>query len=200
MSRLTRIKLHSKHGYAITFLLALGLIGNAAYMQAKAYLAQLLINQSWQEAMIKGEKVRPWPWSDTWPVSRIVMPQHDVDLVVLAGDDGRTLAFGPGARLSGALPGERGLSLISAHRDTYFQFLEKINIGERFTLQTATGEWLSYRVKAIEILDQPLLRTSSIPGSESQIVFVTCYPFHALTAGGPQRFVVYAEREIGKII
>jgi len=183
-------------GYMMIFGFSLILIGNSIYMQAKAYLAQTLINQSWQEAMAAGDQIRPWPWSDTWPVSRIIMPQHQVDLIVLAGDDGRTLAFGPGARLSGPMPGEPGLSMISAHRDTYFQFLEQVNIGERFALQTAAGKMLRYRVSAIQIVESPRLELP-VAHEESQIVLVTCYPFHALTSGGPQRYIVYAVRDDG---
>jgi len=164
-------------------------------MQAKAWLAQVLIAQSWQEAMAKGEHVRPWPWSDTWPVSRLIMPQYQVDLVVLAGDDGRTLAFGPGARLSTAMPGEVGVSMISAHRDTYFQFLEKVKVGDSFTIQTQRGKLIDYHIKATEIIDQPIL-APPIDTDSSQIVFVTCYPFHALTSGGRQRFIVYAEQAV----
>ena len=192
-----RIKLIHVYGAILT--LAIALIANACYMQSKAWLAQVLINQSWQESMAKGERIRPWPWSDTWPVSRLIMPQHQVDLILLAGDDGRTLAFGPGVRLSAALPGQAGVSMISAHRDTYFEFLENVKIGESFTIQNTQGKYLRYRITATEIIDQPVLHTP-LSTKTPQIVFVTCYPFHALTSGGPQRYIVYAELEKSTLI
>jgi len=177
----------------LILVLAISLIGHSSYMQAKAWLAQRLINASWQQAMTSGEYVKPWPWADTWPVSRIIMPQHDVDLVILAGDDGRTLAFGPGARLSAPMPGEKGLSMISAHRDSYFEFLEKVTVGEYFTIQNASGDMLRYRISSLQIVSQPLLAQANEIGNESRIVLVTCYPFHALNPGGPQRYLVFAE-------
>jgi len=163
-------------------------------MQAKAWLAQQLISQSWQQAMNSGETVKPWPWADTWPVSRIIMPKYHVDLIVLAGDDGRTLAFGPGARLGAALPGENGLSMISAHRDSYFEFLEQVKVGDRFTIQNARGDMLHYRVRLLQIVNQPRLALPKITQG-SRIVLVTCYPFHALNPGGPKRYLVFAELE-----
>jgi len=188
-----RINLNSRHAYALGFVIALGLMANAAYLQAKAWLAQGLIMHSWQQALETGADVRPWPWADTWPVSRILMPQHKIDLIVLAGDDGRTLAFGPGARLSVPLPGENGVSMISAHRDTYFEFLERVRVGEQFIIQNRHGDLLHYRIRDLRVIDQPRMIMPST-SAKSAVIFITCYPFHALVAGGPQRFVVVAEQ------
>lgn len=186
----------TRYVYLALLFLALALLGNATYMTGKAWLAQRLINHSWQQAMQSGETVRPWPWADTWPVSRLLMPQHDVDLIVLAGDDGRALAFAPGARLSMAMPGETGTSIISAHRDTHFAFLQQVKVGERFLIQDQQGKWWQYRITRTEILPQPQLQ---LPADESsQLLMVTCYPFDVVTPGGPQRFVVYAEKLPGE--
>ena len=52
------------------------------------------------------------------------------DLIVLAGGSGRTLAFGPGHLSASAMPGQVGNMIIAGHRDTHFQFLQKVEVGE----------------------------------------------------------------------
>ena len=81
---------------AAGLLLAFGLwhLGQAGYIAAKAELAQYLMQRSWQQTLAGARAVKPWPWADTWPVARLTAA--DVDLFVLAGADGRALAFGPG--------------------------------------------------------------------------------------------------------
>ena len=62
-------------------------LGQAAYIAAKAELAQVLIGKAWQRTLAGEQAVKPWPWADTWPVARLIMAERDVDLFVLAGAD-----------------------------------------------------------------------------------------------------------------
>ena len=65
-------------------------------MPIKAQLSQLLIRHAWHESTYSGEYVKPWSWADTYPVMRLQAPSQEEDLIVLAGDTGNVLAFGPG--------------------------------------------------------------------------------------------------------
>ncbi len=84
-------------GFALA-LAAIGLwqLGSGAWLQGKAWLAQLLIARAWAEAGDAGAAPPPWPWADTRPVARLLVPELGIDQIVLAGASGRTLAFGPG--------------------------------------------------------------------------------------------------------
>ena len=104
----------------------MGQMTRAAYIHSKASLAQVLIRRAWAKASKKGDLPKPWPWADTAPVARLISRTHDVDLVVLAGSSGRTLAFGPGHITGTALPGSHGNSAIGGHRDTHFHFLRDV--------------------------------------------------------------------------
>ena len=111
--------------WVVAALLCLGFwqFGQGAYIPAKAWLAQELMQRAWDRASAGEERVAPWPWADTWPVARLTAEARGVDLIVLAGGSGRTLAFGPGHLSASAMPGDIGNAVIGGHRDTHFQFL-----------------------------------------------------------------------------
>ena len=102
-------------------------LGQGAYIPAKAWLALELMQRAWVRAGNGESRATPWPWADTWPVARLTARSGAVDLIVLAGDSGRTLAFGPGHVSASAMPGDVGNAVIGGHRDTHFQFLQHDN-------------------------------------------------------------------------
>ena len=106
---------------------------------------------------------------------------------------GRSLAFGPGHITGTALPGERGNSVISAHRDTHFTFLRDVRYGDELSIENARGEVRRYRVTGIAITDKSNLAVLRGTGA-ARLTLVTCYPFNAISAVGPLRYVVTAER------
>jgi sortase A len=176
----------------IFFLAGLGLIGNAAYIHAKALLAGYLLRTAWTETVEQGGRRKPWPWADTWPVAKLSVPEHAIDLVVLEGDTGNVLAFGPGHMALSSLPGQPGNSIISGHRDTSFKFLEKVERGDIIELQTLKGDTVKYRVSGIYITDEAVL-DMNIESDTPLLTLVTCYPFDAVNPGGSQRYLVFAE-------
>ena len=175
---------------------ALWQFGQAGYIHAKAWLAQHLIAQAWAQTRAGGAPARPWPWADTWPVARLSAPAQGVEVYVLAGADGATLAFGPGHLYGTAQPGEPGNSVLGAHRDTHFAFLQWLEDGSELELETAHGEVLRYFVTHREVLDHRDTRPLAQPDSGRQLTLVTCWPFDALRAGGPLRYVVTAQARI----
>lgn len=161
-------------------------------MYAKARLAQLLLQRAWTRSLAGEVMPKPWPWADTWPVARLQMPRLSVDLIVLAGAYGRTLAFGPGHVGSSALPGQDGTMMLVGHRDTHFQFLNEVQPGDQLDLTGTDGTTRHYRVTAQRVMDS---RRDSIVTSDErdELILITCFPFDAITAGGPLRYVVRAE-------
>ncbi len=177
----------------ILFLVGLSLTGKATYIHAKAGLAKYLLRSSWQETMEKGDAVKPWAWADTWPVARMIVPEHEIDLVVLEGDSGNVLAFGPGHMTLSSLPGQPGNSIISGHRDTSFRFLERLRVGDRITVQTREGSMVPFKVVSTQIIDEAVLDLNVEEEDVPLLTLVTCYPFDAVVPGGPQRYLVFAE-------
>lgn len=174
---------------AIAALMALAFIASAdaAYMLVKARLAQLLIEHSWNTT-----GSQPWPWADTKPVARLVIPDIELDSYVLNGATGAALAFGPGMVSGSATPGESGVTMIAAHRDTHFETLGEISPGALVHLQNTDKRWHQYQVTDIRIADSRIEHIEPLVG-DSKMILVTCYPFGALIPGGPLRYVVEAE-------
>jgi sortase A len=178
---------------ALLFLLAsVWQVGGGLYIHAKAILAQILVRSAWERTLAGERRAKAWPWADTWPVARLSIPEQDVDLFVLAGANGRTIAFGPGYVFGTALPGDEGNSVIGGHRDTHLRFLRDTKIGTELRVQRPDGAWRRYRVEAAAVLDQQDLWITRQDGP-TRLTLVTCYPFDALRPGGPLRYVVFAE-------
>jgi sortase A len=177
----------------IVALLAIGAwqAGKGVWIHAKARVAQILISSAWQRTVTGQGPVHPWPWADTWPVAKLSFPRLGVERYVLAGSDGSSLAFGPGHATGTARPGERGNSVIAGHRDTHFDFLRHVRVGDELIVERPDGVEARYRVGTAEILDRRDVWVMDQAGP-SRLTLVTCYPFDALRPGGPQRYVLLA--------
>ena len=180
---------------AVACLLCLGFwqLGQGAYIPAKAWLAQELMVRAWTRSLEDGDRQVPWPWADTWPVARLSALSGDVNLIVLAGGSGRTLAFGPGHLSASSLPGDRGNSVIAGHRDTHFAFLRDIEMGDSLLIERIGGRRHLYKVIGIDVVDSR--RGSLVLDTDDSILsLVTCYPFESAQPGGPLRYVVTARK------
>lgn len=187
MSRRTRGLVPALLAMAVS----LPLVVHALWIPAKAELAQLLLQDAWARAQHGISAPRPWPWADTWPVARLLSEQHDVDLFVLAGAQGSSLAFGPGHVDGTALPGSAGNAAVGGHRDTSFAFLERVQLGDVLEIETRAGERVRYAVVETAIVDERDARAlQDEPGRA--LTLITCWPFHALHPGGSDRYVVRA--------
>jgi sortase A len=184
--------------WPFAFALALAAIGlwqvaSASWIHAKAAVAQTLIAHSWALAREGGLSRRPWPSADTRPIARLTVPSRHIDLYVLEGASGRSLAFGPGHVSGTAKPGSWGNTVIVAHRDTHFSFLRDLTLGEEIVVESAPAAIARYRVSEVTIVDKGETRMLD-PADTAQLTLITCYPFDAVPPGTTQRYVVIAER------
>lgn len=181
-----------------TYLLVIGMwqLGEGSWIYAKAGLAQHLLQRAWSRTLAGETGVKPWPWADTWPVARLIVPSQNIDQIVLEGAYGRTLAFGPGHVESAQPIGSSGTIILTGHRDTHFRFLQRLERNDVIELEAPTGIRRRYRVKETRIADS---RSASIgiEQDQPQLVLVTCYPFDSPMPGTVWRYVVITEGEPG---
>ncbi len=186
----------------ILFSTSLWQLATAGWIQGKAVIAQQLLNHSWEKTINDANKdsnpaiYKPWPWADTWPVAKLIVPQHHIEQIILAGDSGSSLAFGPGYSLASTTPNTSGLTMISAHRDTHFKFLKDLKMNDTIYLQTA-DRTIPYQVYDFQIVDSKTFKLQP-DRNEQTLVMVTCYPFDSLTTGGSLRYLVYAATPMTK--
>lgn len=181
-----------KYALRILLVAALYFLASGFYIPAKAKLAQLLLDNAWQATLATKQLTKPWPWADTFPVARLRAPGHGIDQIVLQGDQGNSLAFGPGLHPASDIGKASGMLVISAHRDTHFNFLQYIKPGEILMLQTRDGAMTYYRVEDIQIVTtrDTLIQT---PDNNKWLTLVTCYPFNTIRSDPSLRYVVMAE-------
>jgi sortase A len=187
--------------------IALLCLTEAIWIEAKAYVALALIELAWERNEHNGAPAKPWPWADTTPIARLTVLERDPrsvtmpakyvaprgqSLVVLEGASGRNLAFGPAHEAASVLPGDRGNSVIAAHRDTHFRILESLERGDRLRIERLDGRVVFFSVTDVTIVDSRHTRIALSAGTP-RLTLVTCYPFDAIRPGGPLRFVVTAD-------
>jgi len=129
-------------------------------------------------------------------LARLRVPRLEEEVFVLAGSQGRTLAFGPGHVAGSAEPGAFGNAVVGGHRDTHFAFLRDLRIGDDIDIETGafeTGERKTVRYRVADLLVVDERETSLLEDfSDRRLTLVTCYPFEAVIPGGPLRYVVIA--------
>ncbi len=179
----------------ILLALAIYFLGSALYIPVKAMWAQNLLETAWQRTLANKQANKPWPWADTYPVARLRVAGHAIDQIVLQGDQGNSLAFGPGLHPASEVAidsGASGMVVISAHRDMHFNFLKDIRLGEIIELQTIDSGTTRYRVEDIQIVNIRYVQIQS-PDDSKWLTLVTCYPFNAIRSDPSLRYVVMAE-------
>ncbi|CAO4168297.1 class GN sortase [Methylorubrum aminovorans] len=169
------------------------LLAQAAWIPAKAALAQELLERAFARSLAEGTGQRPWPWADTVPVARIVFPGLNERYVALAGSSGQALAFGPGHVEGTPEAGEPGIAVYAAHRDTQFRSLGQLAAGDPIEVVRRDGRTVRFRVTGRRVVrwDASGLDPDA-PGR--RLVLATCWPLDAVTPG-PERLLVEAVAE-----
>jgi len=125
-------------------------------------------------------------------IGRLEIPDVDLSVMVLEGDDDDTLdrAVGhvPGTATH---PGRSGNLAIAGHRDGYFRGLRHLEEGDQLSLTTLDGV-AQYRVEKITIVD-PKRTDVLAPTSDPTLTLVTCYPFFHV-GDAPWRYIVRARQ------
>jgi sortase A len=124
-------------------------------------------------------------------IGRIEIARLGLSVMVIEGDDGKTLRRAAGHVPGTALPGQLGNVAITAHRDTFFRPLRKIQTDDVITLTTLQGVY-RYRVVSTKIVSPQDVEVLDSTDGEV-LTLVTCYPFYFVGAA-PNRFIVRAER------
>ncbi|GEC56431.1 LPXTG-site transpeptidase (sortase) family protein [Bradyrhizobium japonicum] len=123
-------------------------------------------------------------------MARIEVKRLHASAIALAGSSGQALAFGPGHVEQTVDPGERGVAVYSAHRDTHFRFLRDVTIGDEIDVTRSDGKMFRYRADRSSVVRFDQSGVDPIT-DRHELVLSTCWPFDALTSG-PERYLLHA--------
>lgn len=171
--------------------LAIFFIVDGCWIMVKAEVAQVLLKRAWQQTLDGSEQVKPWPWADSWPVARLQVDRLGIDCIVMEGESGEVLAFGPGHITQSSKPLAQGNCALVGHRDTSFSFLKDLEKGDTLVLQNVQGEKMQYQVLSTVVKkDEELYLKETVT---PWLTLITCFPFDGVRTGGSLRFVVFAK-------
>ena len=160
-------------------------------IELKAQVAQILLGHAWKNTLETGREQRPWSSFDGSPIFRLTIPKYKVDQIVLKGTSGQSLAFGPAFHEDTSLPGEKGATIISSHRDSHGIYIKNIKLGDIIKMQDRYKKWHTYTVEDLFIIDVDK-ENIALNHYDDRLMIVTCYPFNAIRSGTPFRYIVSA--------
>jgi sortase A len=163
----------------------------ALWIPVKAQAAQGLMGLAWERQLRTGEPQRPWPWADFTPAAKLRFPAQNRAVLALTDAAGESLAFGPTLMAVSAEPGEPGVAIFAAHRDTHFAFVGSLKAGDPIVVQTRGGS-KTFRVTRTEVVPWNASGIEPRDGGAPRIALVTCWPLDGQFRG-PMRYVVWAE-------
>lgn len=122
-------------------------------------------------------------------LGRMEIPNLDISVMVLEGDDDNVLAKAAGHVPNTAFPGGAGNVVIAAHRDTFFRALRNIKKNDEITFTTTRGiyHYLVQTTDKVKPEEVKFLQATSRP----TLTLITCYPFYFI-GSAPKRFIVQA--------
>ena len=110
-------------------------------------------------------------------------------LPIYEGTDDNSLKKGVGHFIGSVMPGVQDNSVLSGHRDSVFQHLGALKLGELLVVNTASGTF-TYKIIKFRIVGADD-RTVIVPTPSAILTLTTCYPF-IFVGHAPKRFIVSA--------
>ena len=171
------------------FLIAIGctcLVSVAISLVAAASFQRTAAKSFEQQLVSSAPPEVPAPGS---AIGRLEIPRLQLSVIVIEGDDDKTLSRAVGHLPGTAFPWDSGNAVLAGHRDTFFRPLKDLRDGDEVRMMTLHGTF-SYRVTHTEVVE-PNNVAALAPSDNRTLTLITCYPF-VYVGRAPQRFVISA--------
>ena len=157
------------------------------------YWAQLGIKAKWSQTQGARQLGRPGAATSSHltgdVVGRLEIPRLNLSTMVFEGADEDILERGAGHLPGSALPGDRGNTVLAAHRDTFFRPLKGVRPGDVVKIHTRPKDSV-YIVESARVVEPDEVDVLQ-PTPQPALTLITCYPFRYI-GPAPERFVVRA--------
>lgn len=124
-------------------------------------------------------------------VGRLIVPNIDIDHMILVGTDRSTLNDGPGLWESSVFPGTPGNAMIAGHRTTYggpFRHLDALKPGDKIYFEAVGQPRAVFEVRGVDIVSPKQVEVAG-QGPGVRLTLTTCDP----PGSAAKRLVVQAE-------
>ncbi len=111
-------------------------------------------------------------------------------LPIYEGTDDNSLKKGVGHFIGSVMPGVQDNSVLSGHRDSVFEHIGSLKLGELLVVNTANGSF-TYKIVKFRIVGAND-KTVIVPTPTAVLTLTTCYPF-IFFGNAPKRFIVSAD-------
>jgi sortase A len=166
----------------------MGYVGSQYYGM---YREQKNLQAKWQAQQQKGvQPGTPEQRKTDDGLIRLAIPKIELTAIVVDGTTRSKLKNGPGRIEGTPLPGDKGNSVISAHRDTFFRHIYELAKGDEIEVQRDGRSW-RFQVTGKKIVDPEDLSVLK-QTDDPQLTLITCYPTYYI-GPAPQRLVVFSK-------
>ena len=117
----------------------------------------------------------PYP-SAQQRIGTITFPSLQISWPIFQGTGDAELAKGVGHYLTSVLPGESDNSVLAGHRETVFNRLGELKVGQKINIATAAGVF-EYQIRKFRVVERSD-RTVIVPKPRAVLTLVTCYPIN----------------------
>ncbi|MEI6132549.1 MAG: class D sortase [Bacillota bacterium] len=122
-------------------------------------------------------------------IGSLSIPTINRKLRIVQGTTDESLKQGVGHFTESVLPGQNDNCVLSGHRDSVFEKLGLLKIGDHLIVDTVAGKF-NYEIKGIRIVDKDD-KTVIVPRTRAVLTLTTCYPF-TYFGYAPQRYIITA--------
>ncbi|MBP1947108.1 class D sortase [Virgibacillus litoralis] len=119
------------------------------------------------------------------------IPSIKAELPIIEGTGEEELKQGVGHFIGSSYPMQNNQIVLSGHRNTVFQNLGDLVIGDYIVVEMLDGEY-KYEIKYTEIVDADDRTVIRSTAPNEILTLTTCYPFSYI-GNAPKRYIVYAE-------
>ena len=167
-------------------IIGLALVFKPSYYYLKSYVIQYILHDLWINN--KSNKISIFELLGLNPIGKLNIPSVDIDCIILDEVNDRALSYGIAKVSNGARIYDYNSNIVIAgHRDSYFNNLKNINIGDKVYLEHIEGI-SKYLIENIKIVSPYEVENTNKKYKE-RITLITCYPFQFI-GDAPYRYIV----------
>ena len=109
-------------------------------------------------------------------IGTITLPSLKLSWLIYEGTEEAQLSKGVGHYLKSVLPGLSDNTVLAGHRNTVFNRLGELEIGDQIFIKTIAGSFI-YEVKEFKVVKRTD-KTVIVPTDDATLTLTTCYPFN----------------------